>query len=157
MTFIDSVDSIVMLYSYAGFPDRKFALVEEVRPIALDTTRSSSEDPELLGSPVKSPSVGGAIIPVLPSPLGKTPSASVQELPRLTSANDLSDDPPLSAREDDFDSRNEELQRQLRVKRNAMSGLSIALTLMSILVAFTYVHCYFSYLNAHTSLFSVSH
>jgi len=86
MTLIDSLDSILMLYSYTGFPERKFALF-----IKQDELRS-------------------------PSPLGETALAEHEP--------GLDEDRPEKI--------------DMRVKMNAMSGLSIILTLMSILVAFRY-------------------
>ena len=86
MTLIDSLDSVLMLYSYTGFPERKFALFAKQ---------------EGLGSP---------------GILGET---------------------PLVEHEPDPDEDRPE-KINTRVKMNAMSGLSIILTLMSILVAFRY-------------------
>lgn len=86
MTLIDSLDSILMLYSYTGFPEHKLALF---------ATRE-------LGSP---------------SSPGET---------------------PLIGHEPGLDENRPE-RINMRVKMNAMSGLSIVLTLMSILVAFGYV------------------
>ena len=84
MTLIDSLDSILMLYSYAGFPERKFTLFVKRCEI-----RS-------------------------PSPPGETPLVEHE--------SDLDEDRPEKI--------------DTRVKMNAMSGLSIILTLMSILIAF---------------------
>jgi len=75
MTLVDSLDSILMLYSYSGFPERSFRIFER--------QRSGTGDVE-----------------------------------------EISADP-------------ESVARSARVKQNAMSGLSIVLTLMSILVAFS--------------------
>ena len=74
----------MMLYSYTGFPERKFALF------------------------VKSSSPG-----------------SPGEAPLVEHESGLDEDRPEKI--------------DMRVKMNAMSGLSIILTLMSILVAFGYV------------------
>ena len=87
MTLIDSLDSILMLYSYTGFPERKFALFVK---------RDKFESPS-------------------------SPGAT-----------------PLVEHEPDPDEDRPE-KIDMRVKMNAMSGLSIILTLMSILVAFRYV------------------
>jgi len=84
MTLIDSFDSVLMLYSYTGFPERKFALF---------VRRGEFDSPSSLGDA---------------SPVGHEP--------------DLGEDRPEKI--------------NMRVKMNAMSGLSIVLTLMSILVAF---------------------
>ena len=86
MTLIDSLDSVLMVYSYTGFPERKFALF-----VKQDELR-------------------------LPGALGETP--------RVEHELDLDEDRPEKI--------------NARVKMNAMSGLSIILTLMSILVAFRY-------------------
>lgn len=87
MTLVDSLDSVLMLYSYTGFPESKFALFvkrEEIRS---------------------------------PNPPGEAPLVG-HEL-------------------DPDEDRPEKIN--MRVKMNAISGLSIILTLMSILVAFRYV------------------
>lgn len=89
MTFIDSLDSVLMLYSYTGFPESKLALFVKQGEFSF------------------------------PSPPGET---------------------PLVEREQDLDEDRPE-KIDIRVKMNAMSGLSIILTLMSILVAF---RCVFS-------------
>ena len=85
MTLVDSLDSILMLYSYTGFPERKFALF--VKPNEFSSASSPG-------------------------------------------------DTPLAGHEPDED-RPEKVD--MRVKMNAMSGLSIILTLISILVAFRFV------------------
>jgi len=85
MTLIDSLDSVLMLYSYTGFPERKFALF------------------------VKRGELRSLISP------GETPLVDHE--------SDLDEDRPEKI--------------DTRVKMNAMSGLSIILTLMSILVAFS--------------------
>lgn len=84
MTLIDSLDSVLMLYSYTGFPEKNFALF---------VRRGGFGSPSSLGET---------------SPVGHGP--------------DLDEDRPEKI--------------NMRVKMNAMSGLSIILTLMSILVAF---------------------
>lgn len=140
MTLIDSVDSIIMLYSYSGFPDRKFALIENAPSLDLDseTSRLEPDDPEsALSAGAKTPPVSTEVVLVPVSPVAKTasPTADIAALPRTGSAEVL---PGSSVDKglDDDDSLDNERKRQLRVKQNAMSGLSILLTLMSILVAF---------------------
>ena len=148
MTLIDSVDSIVMLYAYAGFPDRKFALWESIGPTeqSPQATQRLMDDPEVLQSSTgaKTPPVTERVISVAAAHVAMTPSplASMQALPRsgAVTPSTPADVATLKTIPDDaFEERNEEVMRQLRVKRNAMSGLSIVLTLMSILVAFTFV------------------
>lgn len=138
MTLIDSVDSIVMLYSYAGFPEHKFALLEDATADTLPapgTPTTPAAFDSAPASPIaKTPPMSTTVLVAPPSPRTKTPSpaASLQALP-------LRDAAMQKALADDADARDEVRARQLRVKRNAMSGLSIVLTLMSILVAFTCV------------------
>ncbi|KAF8170928.1 NicO-domain-containing protein [Pholiota molesta] len=90
MTLIDSADSILMLYSYSGFPERGFRIF-------------STGDKKEITDPEKN-------------------DFGLQEVPQL----------PSSVDED-----NRSMDRDMRLKINAMSGLSILLTLMSILVAFS--------------------
>lgn len=85
MTLIDSLDSILMLYSYTGFPEHKFALFVKRGEVSL--------------------------------------SSSAGEVPLADHGPDPDEDRPEII--------------DLRVKMNAMSGLSIILTLMSIVVAFS--------------------
>ncbi len=87
MTLVDSIDSVLMLYSYAGFPERSFKMFESRRDLESEA-----------------------------NPTGNAGEGK-REL-----------DPEDEARMD----------TNMRVKMNAISGLSIALTLMSILVAFRY-------------------
>ncbi|CAK5269908.1 unnamed protein product [Mycena citricolor] len=83
MALLDSADSVLMLYSYSGFPEHSWALFE--------------------------PSV--------------TESETVSGPPRL---DDKAPEPDVA-----------QLTRDQRVKMNVMSKLSIVLTIMSILVAFS--------------------
>ncbi|KAF9651590.1 NicO-domain-containing protein [Thelephora ganbajun] len=85
MTLVDSLDSVLMLYSYTGFPERNFVLFVK------------RDEPDPPSSPRGTPLVGH--------------------------------EPGLD------ENRPEKIN--IRVKMNAMSGLSIILTLMSILVAFS--------------------
>lgn len=144
MTLIDSVDSIAMLDAYSGFPEHRFALVEAVpvEELPISTAGEPSETPASPG--MKMPPVSDIVIPVSTTHLTKTPSptASQQELPRSRAYSPTAYIDIVSSKSlpgDVLNERDEERLRQLRVKRNAMSGLSIILTLMSILVAFTYV------------------
>ncbi|KIP10218.1 hypothetical protein PHLGIDRAFT_266160 [Phlebiopsis gigantea 11061_1 CR5-6] len=143
MTLIDSADSILMLYAYAGFPEHRFALLEDVSAPGAQQLM----DPEAPATPgTKTPpvltSVGPAGTPDMSTRKTPSPSASLQELPqsRVRSPAPSVGGVSLKAAtegEDGDGEGNEERLRQIRIKRNAMSGLSIMLTLMSILVAFT--------------------
>jgi len=101
MTLIDSVDSILMLYSYTAFPEGSFTLFEKRTPEA-----NQEED--------------------------------FDELP--TASGSAGSEPPVvktNVRETEDNADNATTRVALQVKQNAMSGLSIILTLMSILVAFS--------------------
>ncbi|KAI0087802.1 high-affinity nickel-transport protein-domain-containing protein [Irpex rosettiformis] len=133
MTLIDSVDSIIMLYSYAGFPDRSFAIFE--RRVSHDASTSKPyPEPAFARVESRTPSKSSRfddrdVLTVVPV------DESVTLSPGSRSANKMKGDvEEVEVANDDAD---EERERLLRVKRNAMSNLSILLTLMSILVAFT--------------------
>ena len=112
MTLIDSLDSVVMLYSYSGFPERSFALFEQRAPPTLpqratDGTASMSSPPLVAPPLIEGTSEGG-------------------------NSNKKAMYKAKTVQVDD----GEEERRTFRVKNNAMSNLSILLTIMSILVAF---------------------
>lgn len=138
MTLIDSVDSIIMLYSYSGFPDRSFRLFE--RRITIET--QNLEDTELTETGHSTPNKS----PTPPDGINQVPVLDVFEDPGSPSSDFKKDNDVTVEIDQDgvelgkLDSA-DEVARLMRVKRNAMSGLSILLTLMSILVAFTYVSC----------------
>ncbi|KAI0366880.1 NicO-domain-containing protein [Pilatotrama ljubarskyi] len=135
MTLVDSIDSIVMLYSYAGFPERSFALFE---------SRHSTGTLPRTTTPLNDL-----------NPTSSSATAGVEELPRnaprVGMGDELTqdqDDPSkvskapyvVSVAEDaqaDTKAGENARRRALRVKHNAMSNLSILLTIMSILVAFS--------------------
>ena len=130
MTLVDSVDSILMLYSYAGFPERSWALFERsTRPGAPDTVAEQSIA-ELQGDKtVESEHLQSLEATLsLETPTDKSEpdsSPSPDQLP-TTISNPAT--PGMN-----MDSR---VVTDTRAKMNVMSGLSIILTLMSILVAF---------------------
>ena len=133
MTLIDSLDSILMLYSYSGFPEHGWSifahdgeLTDSKQP--LDVER----DPE-----------------TLPITLTESPPPTGTSGPADSTTGDITVT-PKSPRNDDqrspsFDpvavpeTGDEGLSRDRRVEQNVLSGLSIVLTLMSILVAFACV------------------
>ncbi|CAA7262937.1 unnamed protein product [Cyclocybe aegerita] len=106
MTLVDSIDSILMLYSYSGFPERSFKLFT-------------------LGPSPK----------VIPPPGSDEKPASeektIEEEDRKDNEKGDAEPELVEAREDEI------VTQETRVKMNVMSGLSIVLTLMSILVAFS--------------------
>ncbi|KAG8997942.1 hypothetical protein FRB90_012405 [Tulasnella sp. 427] len=128
MTLVDSLDSILMLYSYAGVTERGLSLFRRVYP-------SEHRD---RGSKPPSPRTGSAeSIPSRHSP------SSIQQAV-ITQEGD--DDASVKAKQDikdpDLedvveDEREEDIRKAARLKENTMSKLSIILTLLSILVAFS--------------------
>ncbi|TRM69742.1 high-affinity nickel-transport protein-domain-containing protein [Schizophyllum amplum] len=134
MTFIDSMDSILMLYSYAGFPEHSWKIFEsrgKSQPTGpASHTRSTRSNSPLQGvsepQPLTTEEMGFA--DAIKPPDAKSPS----------SIKSRTDDPD---RDDMFSVVDlavyERRVRATRVKANMMSGLSIILTLMSILVAFS--------------------
>jgi len=143
MTLLDSVDSILMLYSYTGFPEQGFRLFEHV---------DENDAPEQESRPFReaaATSVSAVQVPQSPSgdPDGRCPPTSAspllgQQSERSGSSNGDKKQ-PVEVVVEDTDARIRDIrrraQRELTVKRNMMSGLSIVLTLMSIIVAFSIV------------------
>lgn len=121
MTLIDSMDSILMLYSYSGFPEKSWRVLER-------SSRSKLEqDAEKQLSDEK--------IEALPE-LNTLKSVGVESSQSPDNVTEAPESLPNSSREIDLDTK---VARDTQVKMNVMSGLSIILTLMSILVAFRYV------------------
>ena len=114
MTLIDSLDSVVMLYSYSGFPERSFALFERRVPPTLP--QSAPDGTANTSSP-----------PLVSPPL-------IEGVSEGDNNNKKAMYKASTVQADD----GEEERRTFRVKNNAMSNLSILLTVMSILVAFRY-------------------
>ncbi|KAG7440854.1 NicO-domain-containing protein [Guyanagaster necrorhizus] len=113
MTMIDSLDSIIMLYSYSGFPESSFVLFEKQR-YSSPLEESLPGSPAVQASRASSPKLSGNI------------DSSEVEPQNVSPAVETGSGSVLSQR-----------ARNMRVKINMMSGLSIILTLMSILVAFS--------------------
>lgn len=115
MTLVDSADSILMLYSYTGFPERSLLIFSPA------SKKLQGETP----LPIANPSVLGEKSELSSSPV--SPSKPDEKEPVD------SDSRPAIELLHDTDSA---VAQDMRVKMNVMSGLSIILTLMSILVAF---------------------
>ncbi|KAI0770516.1 high-affinity nickel-transport protein-domain-containing protein [Fomes fomentarius] len=135
MTLVDAIDSIVMLYSYAGFPDRSFAIIERrSAPPPLpqvtqqrDKATTTAEKPEAASG--------------LDLDLAEVPrtSPTVQDGVNINlndqKANAYADADVVAVSEPGEDESAR--RRTLRVKQTAMANLSILLTVMSVLVAFS--------------------
>ncbi len=131
MTLIDSADSILMLYSYSGFPERSWHLFEKAALRPEEATDGLSND---------ATDIEASAVPQLPrtnnglreedNAMNKNPVTATVTYTGSLQATAISPSP------DKVVSKN---ARLIIVKRNMMSGLSIVLTLMSILVAFRFV------------------
>lgn len=147
MTLVDSADSVLMLYSYAGFPERSLALFERVivdeseksslvgagsgsTPISESPTNVAEGDPDAKDTakgafPGDGIGTSAQVIEGI-AELPDQPQDGVRT--RTPSPDAIVQDTALS----------QEVKRNLLIKENTMSGLSIVLTLISILVAFRY-------------------
>ena len=121
MTLIDSLDSVVMLYSYAGFPERSFALFERPLP--------PSPPPQIETCTNRTGCAGAIEAPP------RDVAGILQEADPEKGVGEKKKGGADVVIEDGNDSERAK-RRTLRVKNNAMSNLSILLTIMSILVAF---------------------
>ncbi len=140
MTIVDSADSILMLYSYAGFPEKSFRLFERS-----STQISKAKDLSQEGVPED-------MLPNLPplTDIGteQTKSQAIEEIDnthmpgqdmdviqsQITDILGGSIQSPDCAKQDTAEL--EDFKRKFTVKQNTMSNLSVVLTLVSILLAF---------------------
>ena len=143
MTLVDSLDSILMLYSYTNFAERSFVIFERPRTSSSPSTagahRKSEEragitDAGQTPSPAANVRVGEQAM--LPS-LEKLPSAD-DPTKICSGVNDKPADEPADKDGALSINENTESRHKLLVKQSAMSGLSLLLTLISILLAFRY-------------------
>ena len=124
---MDSVDSVLMLYSYSGFPERGFALFEKERVRDEELTAAESSP-----SPRAHPSTLHPSIDSVPPSVPQSRPASLIDADRKIPQGQ---EPQAVASEKMDDSQIDAVRGAL-VKENTMSGLGIVLTLISILVAF---------------------
>ncbi|KAG8924449.1 hypothetical protein FRC01_011494 [Tulasnella sp. 417] len=125
MTLVDSIDSILMLYSYAGVTEKGFSPFRRLRAGGRDnkppTPQAGSTDSI---TSRHSPSSIQRVVEVIEEE-GTTPTNAKQDV-KDPSLRDVDDQEDI---EDD-------VRKASRLKQNTMSKLSIILTLLSILVAF---------------------
>lgn len=141
MTLVDSLDSILMLYAYAG-PSQdssisKFALTYDDKPpvaeeeTSLVPTLSASAD-------TNSPAVAGDGISIEHDSDAAPQTASAEEQPDATKPAIIPSSTSVDSQirvEAGPSSPQTHQQRVLASKANTISSLSITLTLLSILVA----------------------
>ena len=143
MTLLDSIDSILMLYSYTGFAEHRFRIFEPAREDdGADHMTSAYRE-------AAATSVATAQLPrsrdshedeIERFPLSGVPAAP-EEQPEQEDKKQPVEVQVVKEADARITDIRKEAQRELMVKRNMMSGLSILLTLMSIVVAF---RCEFS-------------
>ncbi|KAF8500611.1 high-affinity nickel-transport protein-domain-containing protein [Gautieria morchelliformis] len=150
MAIVDSVDSVLMLYSYAGFTDQnKWALLKRRDPLSpsdpsalqlehteemsgLDQEKANGEPEPTPSNPVGllDSSLGNHLHPPTRAEVSQSPvedSPESQAVDRPTTAGTPNAPVPDSVT----------LDRTTRVKLNTMTNLSIVMTVISILVAFS--------------------
>ncbi|KAG8705844.1 hypothetical protein FRC08_001417 [Ceratobasidium sp. 394] len=133
MTLVDSADSVLMLYAYADFPEKSFAIFER-RDASSNSTQSSKSSRSVLGvGPSGAQEPIDEITPA--SPIQKHPISSKTNLPDLERA--VSNAESVESREFDGGMTTKQQQTLEQAAKNTMSSLSIVLTLLSILVAFS--------------------
>lgn len=130
MTLLDSIDSILMLYSYTGFPERGFRIFEPVDANVASEERGSAYQE---GSTATQTGDGDSdqrnlLASVDPASRPQPDQSCVPEQNKKRQVE-------VVVRDVDEDIRDRR-RNDMTVKRNMMSGLSIVLTLMSIIVAF---------------------
>ena len=129
MTLVDSADSVLMLYSYADFPEKGFALFEH-----RDTTLSGHSS---ISSQAASEEQPGPSVEISPAPLSPKQSiTSHHTLPNLERNNPVDSELQAGLGDDGYNITLTEQRTLEQAAKNTMSGLSIILTLLSILVAF---------------------
>ncbi|QRV77691.1 high affinity nickel transport protein [Ceratobasidium sp. AG-Ba] len=131
MTLVDSADSVLMLYAYADFPERGFAIFERSDEPSNFTQSSKSSESGPDAGPSNVQEQTNNSIPQ--SPDRKNPAASQLTLPDLE--RDASN--TRSIGEHEYAGAPGQQKTLEQAAKNTMSGLSILLTLLSILVAFS--------------------
>ncbi|KLO05649.1 NicO-domain-containing protein [Schizopora paradoxa] len=144
MTIVDSADSILMLYSYAGFPERSFKIFEkresdDLKPLVIeDGVTAVDEDPVKAANEMDGTAFEEQIIPLERNPGSSDEPVEYQEVHsslRAISPDPIATEEPGSSK--GMDGLNEDERKRFDLlKRNTMSGLSIVLTFISIVVAF---------------------
>ncbi len=157
MTLVDSIDSIIMLYSYAGFPQQGWNVWERGTSSSQVIGGSEPRDLDYPQAQVDAENSPSSCVPAtmdsLERPDDLSPSDdSIQEQPRQMTRT-TKPASPITPREVESvhnlqqsitsdclpgpthdPAQDEELKLKLMLKHNTMSSLSITLTLVSILV-----------------------
>ena len=126
MSLIDSSDSILMLYSYSGFPERSFFVFAKSGDSDMTKEHAGHEMSNVPVSTLEK--------------ISDKEGGNKENDPQHRKDDDQNKLPqePAQSMEPQGHASDNAMARDARVKMNVMSGLSIILTLMSILVAFRY-------------------
>ncbi|KAG6815737.1 hypothetical protein H0H87_011848 [Tephrocybe sp. NHM501043] len=132
MTLVDSADSILMLYSYTGFPEKSWVFFERTQQLANDTPEPTDLVTETTKEKVLE-AINVHDTTDIELEKQETVVATVDVAPSHT-YEDAEVAISVPAATDGVEGK---VSRDTAVKMNVMSGLSIILTLMSILMAFS--------------------
>lgn len=128
MTLVDSIDSILMLYSYAGVTEKGLSPLRRLRPG--EPERDSKPPTPQAGSTESVASRHS------PSPIQRVVVTTEEDNASPTKAKQDVKNPELRD-VDEEEGIEDDARKASRLKQNTMSKLSIILTLLSILVAFS--------------------
>jgi high-affinity nickel-transport protein len=135
MTLVDSIDSCIMLYSYAGIPEEGWSLFKKKSPsnielpVSADLSITGLEDSD--GKRLKKAHQRSDLPP--------KSNNTATSLPLLNLERPVSSDQQIS--ESRVSANSGALQERIRQKQHTMSSLSIILTLISILVCTSSCRC----------------
>jgi len=133
MTLVDSADSVLMLYSYASLSEWSWKVLSSPSKEGHEILDDGKQD---LGKVAADMGANSSRRPVSVRE-GDEKSIEQREIPTTLASEEKGRDP--SKFDQPLDSGDHEISAQISdtsAKTNVMSGLSIILTLMSILVAF---------------------
>jgi len=126
MTLIDSLDSILMLYSYAGFPERGWKLIRHKTPKGKRRLPLVQNDQEVEATSE------------VPQGVHSRASSKRSVIDEQGERGPVTSGAHVVLGVDNED--DEDQRRKRLLKDSTMSGLSIVLTMISIILAFTYVY-----------------
>ncbi|KAI9465582.1 NicO-domain-containing protein [Lactarius psammicola] len=139
MTLLDSIDSILMLYSYTGFPEHRFRIFEHAEVDGASEGRGSAYQEAAATTHTSRSGNGDSNQRGLVA--GEGPASRLQSeqnyVPEQDKKREVEVEVVVEDAGENIRSIRKKARRDMAVKRNMMSGLSIVLTLMSIIVAFS--------------------
>ncbi|KAG6849927.1 hypothetical protein H0H93_003456 [Arthromyces matolae] len=130
MTLVDSTNSILMLYSYAGLTERSSSSIERRAPKSLDELPTEAQEKD------ENNNLPGTHLPHPHKESGDHTGLSVEVTVVPPSSAPADAEAALRPPNVPLDHHEAKVLHDKEVKMNVMSGISIILTIMSILVAF---------------------